>query len=91
MAKKMLNSSMTMRERLTTLVNPEKGSQMRRDRLQEERRRLAGGVAFLPCPDCGGGRETSAERAARSGETQAGDRARDNHCCITHFLFLPSG
>lgn len=42
MADKILKTSMTMRERLTSLVNPEKGVKMQRDRVREERRRLAG-------------------------------------------------
>ena len=59
------------------------------EREEEERRLLVRGIALLPRSDGRRGREPRAERAARAGEPQAGDRARDNHCCITHFVFPP--
>ena len=42
MARKMLNTSMNMRERLTTLFNPEQGAKMHRERITEEWKRFAG-------------------------------------------------
>jgi len=42
MARKIPNSSMTMRERITTMIDPQRGVKMHRERVQEERRRFAG-------------------------------------------------
>ena len=44
MANRIMNTRMNMRERFTALMNPEKGEKMRRERVQEERRRLAGEI-----------------------------------------------
>jgi len=57
------------------------------ERQEKERRGLVRGVALLPSADGRRSCEAGSESAARSGETQAGNRARDNHCCITHCRF----
>ena len=44
MAKKVLNSSMTMRERLAVLISPEMGEKMHRERVKKERQELAGDI-----------------------------------------------
>ena len=42
MARSIPKTSMTFRERLTTMIDPERGAKMHRERVQEERRRFAG-------------------------------------------------
>ena len=42
MVRSIPKTSMTFRERLTTMIDPERGAKMHRERVQEERRRFAG-------------------------------------------------